>query len=105
MLIINTHNNKLAAAQHNFSSHGMLDDTCLSKALKKLENDSEDINDVDSGTEGNPLYHGGEDDQDLNANEDKDGTGPVDRPHTLSEVTLAWKQSGYCLPSHIFYHF
>ena len=94
MLIINTRNDKLAAARIDFSSRGMLEGTCFGKALKKLQDTLEDIDGSNSDTEDDPDY-GSEDGQDLDADGDEEGTGPVDGPPTLSDVTLAQKQ-GKC---------
>ena len=47
MLAINTWNNKLAAARIDFSLCGMLNGTCLSEALKQLQNTLEDIDNND----------------------------------------------------------
>ena len=90
MLTTNTQNNKLATAWVDFSSHGILNGTCLSEALKKLQNTLEDTEGSDSNMEGNSDY-GSKDGQDLNADEDEDQTGLVNEPPTLSEVTLAQK--------------
>ena len=88
MLIINSRNDKLAAAHIDFSMRGMLKGTCLSEAIKKhfpLENttggnDAEDDLDEDS-----------DDGQDLDADEDDEVTGPVDGPAILSDISLACK--------------
>ena len=93
MLTINTRNDKLAAARIDFSSRGMLNGTCLSEALKKLENTLEDI----EGSDGDDSDYDSEDGQDLDADEDEDRTGPVDGPPMLSEVTLAQKRGKHYL--------
>ena len=95
MLTINTRNDKLAAARINFSSHGMLNGTCLSEALEKLQDASDD----DSDSEDDSIY-GSDDGQDLDADEDEDlRTGPVDGPPSLSNVTLAQKRGQSCFLS------
>jgi len=99
MLTINTRNDKLAAAQIDFSSRGMLNGTCLSEALEKFQTTLEDTTD-----EGDPDY-GSEDGQDLDANEDEDRTGPVDGPPTLSDVTLAQKRGEHISLFHTPNHF
>ena len=95
MLTINTRNDKLAAAQIDFSSRGMLNGTCLSEALEKLQDASDD----DSNSEDDSIY-GSDNGQDLDANEDEDlRTGPVDSPPSLSNVTLAQKLGQSCFLS------
>jgi len=93
MLIINTRNDKLAAARIDFTSHGMLDGTCLSETLDRLQDTPEHTNNSDSECSS-------EDGQDLDSDEDENRTGPVDGPPTLSEVTLAQKRGEY----HSFFH-
>ena len=96
MLIINTRNDKLAAARADFSSRGMLQGTCLGEALRLHGKDldgsvSNDGTNEFSGPDGN-----GEDGSDLdiedNNNEDNGSPGPVDGPPVLSEVSLAQKK-------------
>ena len=97
MLIINTRNDKLAAARVDFTSRGMLHGTCLGEALRlwhqglEASDSSEDVEDDSSGPDGN-----GEDgcDLDLNGevNEDDVPPGPVDGPPIFSEVTLALRR-------------
>ena len=95
MLTINTRNDKLAAAQIDFSLCGMLNGTCLSEALEKLQDASDD----DSNSEDDSIY-GSDDGQDLDADEDEDlRTGPVDGPPSLSNVTLAQKRGQSCFLS------
>ena len=95
MLTINTRNDKLAAARIDFSSRGMLNGTCLSEALEKLQDASDD----DSDSEDDSIY-GSDDGQDLDADEDEDlRMGPVDGPPSLSNVTLAQKQGQSCFLS------
>jgi len=94
MLTINTWNDKLAAARIDFLSRGMLNGTCLSEALKKLQNTLEDIGDSNSDIADDSDYSS-EDGQDLDADEDEDRTGPVDGPPALSEVILAQKRGEY----------
>lgn len=105
MLVINSRNDKLAAARTDFSSRGMLHGTCLAEALRQWHHDlngtageNDNDNDIDehSGPDGN-----GEDGNDLDINQDDnedndDGApGPVDGPSTLSEVFLAHKRGIY----------
>jgi hypothetical protein len=114
MLTTNTQNSKLITAWINSSLHGMLDSTCLSKALERLEaalkdtsdnednksndNDSEDDDSEDNNSEDdNSEDNDSEDGQDPDTNDNEDRTGPVDRPPTLSEVTLAQKQGKHQL--------
>lgn len=95
MLTINTRNDKLAAARIDFSSRGMLNGTCLSEALEKLQDASDD----DSDSEDDSIY-GSDNGQDLDADEDEDlRTGPVDGPPSLSNVTLAQKRGQSCFLS------
>ena len=94
MLTINTWNDKLAAARIDFLSRGMLNGTCLSEALKKLQNTLKDIGDSNSDIADDSDYSS-EDGQDLDADEDEDRTGPVDGPPALSEVILAQKRGEY----------
>ena len=102
MLVINTRNDKLAAARVDFTSRGMLHGTCLGEALRlwnqTLSTEADDPSDDEdeySGPDGN-----GEDGCDLDLDnqvpgldnehtEDNDPPGPVDGPAILSEVTLA----------------
>jgi len=104
MLVINTRNDKLAAARIDFSSRGMLNGTCLSEALNKLQNTLEDVEDDTISTE-DDLDLSTEDGQDLDADEEEDMTGAVDGPPTLSEVTLAQKRGKHRLVFHISEHF
>ena len=98
MLIINTRNDKLAAARIDFTSCGMLDGTCLSETLDRLQDTSEHTNNSDTECSS-------EDGQDLDSDEDENRTGPVDGPPALSEVTLAQKRGKYCSFFHISNHF
>ena len=75
----------------------MLNGTCLSEALKKLQNTLEDI----EGSDGDNSDYNSEDGQDLDADEDKDRTGPVDGPPTLSEVTLTQKRGKHYSLFHV----
>jgi len=100
MLTINTRNDKLAAARIDFLSRGMLNGTCLSEALNKLQNTLEDIEDNNASTEDDSDFSS-EDGQDLDADEDEDRTGPVNGPPALSEVTLAQKRGKHHLLFHI----
>jgi hypothetical protein len=97
MLTINTRNDKLAAAQVNFSSRGMLHGSCLGEILHLWRNIGADTSDDDnnnnntSGPDGN-----GEDGNDLDIdtdnNDDNGAPGPVDGPSVLSDVALAQKK-------------
>ena len=98
MLTINTHNDKLAAAQVDFSSRGMLQGTCLGEVLRSLQDSlateaSGALSDEDepSGPDGN-----GEDGYDLDLdyedNEDNGSPGPVDGPPIFSEVVLVLRR-------------
>jgi len=95
MLTINTRNDKLAAAQADFSSCGMLQGTCLGEALKLSSRDPDDHIDEFGGPDGN-----GESGTDLavnnsddNSDDEDDGSpGPVDGPSILSEVVLTQKK-------------
>lgn len=95
MLVINTRNDKLAAARVDFTSRGMLHGTCLGEALQlwrqDLDTEAEDSSDDEDefgGPDGN-----GEDgcDLDLDDEDDEDNTppGPVEGPLVLSEVVLS----------------
>lgn len=100
MLTINTRNDKLAAARTNFSSRGMLGNTCLGEALKKLRRS---LDDEDSNTDEDPDSSS-EDGQDPDADEEEeeeDRTGPVDGPPALSKVVLAQKRGEKVLFLHI----
>ena len=82
MLVINTRNDKLAAARVDFHERNMLNGTCLSEALKKCRSGNDD---ADDDLEDNHGY-------DLGADEDEDLTGPVDDElPVLSKVSLARK--------------
>ena len=97
MLIINTHNNKLTAAQVNFASRGMLHGTCLGEALQlwhqglEASDSSEDVEVDSSGPDSNR-----EDSCDVNlngeVNEDDVPPGPVDGPPIFSEVALTLRR-------------
>ena len=60
ILAINTRNNKLAAARINFSSHGMLNGTCLSEALRTIgySSNQHDGDVSDNQTSVNPKWQG-----------------------------------------------
>ena len=93
MLIINTRNDKLAAARIDFSSCGMLDGTCLGEVLKKLQTTLNSSNNHNHNhNHNNDPDDGNEDGWDLDADEDEDPTGAADGPPALSEVTLAQKR-------------
>ena len=90
MLVINTRNDKLAAARVDFSDRKMLHGTCLSEALWKLRNDhtGDDLEDDDDDDDDNDDDNG----QDLSADGDDDLTGPVDDELPVSsKVSLARK--------------
>ena len=100
MLVINTRNDKLAAARTDFSSRGMLQGTCLGEALQLWHHDhsddtSDDGNDSDEDGGPNGNGEGGADldiDDDDNEDDNDGSPGPVDGPPILSEVTLARKR-------------
>jgi len=111
MLTINTRNDKLAAAQVDFSSRGMLEGTCLGETLQTLirelgsnvtsdnnnnnNNNNNEQNGPDGNGEGGPDGNGeGGADLDIghNGDEDNGSPGPVDGPPILSEVILAHKR-------------
>jgi hypothetical protein len=54
MLTTNSRNDKLAAARIDFSTCGMLDGTCLGKALKDLHDTLEDNDNDNDDTEVDP---------------------------------------------------
>ena len=83
MLTTNSWNDKLATARVDFSTHGMLNSTCLGEVLERLCDHPEDTTDDDSDGDGD-----GDDGQDLDADGDEEVTGPVDGPSALSEVTI-----------------
>ena len=94
MLIINTHNNKPAAARVDFVSHGMLHGTCLGMALQLrhqgLGIDADDP--LDNEGESNSLGSIGEHGHDLDFDDDNDNNNIppslVDGSPIFSEVTL-----------------
>ena len=97
MLIINTQNNKLAAARANFTSQGTLHGTCLGEAIQELHrklsaDGSSDLSNEDktNGPDGNGKP-GGDLDLEHN-NEDNGAPGPVDGPAIFSKVILAHKK-------------
>ena len=95
MLVINSRNDKLAAAHIDFSMCGMLNGTCLGEAIKKhfrLENTTSG-NDAEDD-----LDEDGDDGQDLDADEDDEVTGPVDGPAILSDVSLTCKRGKAFFP-------
>lgn len=124
MLVINTRNDKLAAARADFSARGMLHGTCLGEALQALYKDlGVDVGDLDDLDEfggpdgngedghdlgldngdgdGNDSDSGGDnnssDDNDNGHNDDR-SPGPVDGPPIFSEVALAQKKGTHFLP-------
>jgi len=101
MLMINTRNNKLAAARVDFASRGMLLGTCLGAAIQLqchelgittsgLDDDDNDDNEF-GGLDGNGEG-GGDLDLDDDDNEDDGAPGPVDGPPVFSEVVLVRKR-------------
>jgi hypothetical protein len=98
MLVVNTRNDKLAAARADFSSRGMLHGTCLGEAIRlwKKEAGIEDFSDPgDEDGFGGPDGNGesGRDlDLDYGSDEDDGSPGPVDGPPIFSEVVLAHKK-------------
>ena len=97
MLIINTRNDKLAAARADFTSRGMLHGTCLGEVIEALRHElnadvsSSDDEDESSGPDGNGERGSDLDFEDSN-NRDDAPPGPVDGPPIFSEVTLANKK-------------
>jgi hypothetical protein len=89
MLTINTRNDKLAAAQVDFSSRGMLQGTCLGEVLQiwnnlgNNTNDNNNVNDNNNANDDNDEYNGpdgnGEGGSDLdiddNNGDNNDGDG------------------------------
>lgn len=120
MLIINSRNDKLAAARADFTSRGMLHGTCLAEALQLWrpdldsdmgDNDADDVDEFSgpdgNGEDGNDLGidldgdNNDNNDNDIDNDNDNDGApGPVDGPSILSEVVLARKRGNYLLSIH-----
>lgn len=96
MLLINTRNDKLAAARANFLSRGMLHGTCQGEALYNSLGINANASDSDSADNlGGPDGNGeGGNDLDLDdVDSGDDGSpGPVDGPPIFSEVVLAQKK-------------
>jgi hypothetical protein len=96
MLVINTRNDKLAAARSDFKSHGMLDGTCLSETLHMLSSNPDN-------TDNDIICNSDEDGLDLDADgneNDHSGNGPcgpIDGPPILGEVMLVLKKGVPCL--------
>ena len=131
MLVVNTRNDKLAAARVDFASRGMLRGTCLGEALRLWhqgldagDSSDDDNEDKTSGPDGNgedgrdlDLDNDGNNDdldldddgiRDLDLNEDGNGNdgddippGPVDGPSIFSEVNLALRRGFVYLSSRI----
>ena len=93
MLVTNTRNDKLAATQIDFLSHGMLTGTCLGEALERVCDDPDGhVSDSEAGAaSGNDN---GEE-QGSDTSEGEGGTGPVDEPFVLSKVILTLKKGKY----------
>ena len=95
MLVINTRNNKLAAARADFTARGMLHGTCLGEALQAqghdLSSNAGNLDDEDefSGPDGNGE---GGSDLDMEGEDDSGAPGPVDGPPVFSEAVLAQKR-------------
>jgi hypothetical protein len=95
MLVINTRNDKLAAARVDFTSRKMLRGTCLGEALRlrrqELGTETSDDEDESGGPDGN-----GEEGRDLDLDDEGDdddtAPGPVDGPAIFSEVSLALRR-------------
>ena len=83
MLVINTRNDKLAAARVDFLSRGMLNGTCLGEVLCTLQ-DEETTSGSDADSDIDP--------DDENDNNEGNSCGPVDGPPVLSKVTLCSKK-------------
>ena len=100
MLVINTRNDKLAAARADFLSRGMLHDTCLGETIQ-LWGAEVDVGDPDDEDElGGPDGNGesGRDldldphDDDNHDNGNNSSPSPVDGPPIFSEVSLAQRK-------------
>lgn len=122
MLVINSRNDKLAAARADFSARGMLHGTCLGEALQTFYNNlsidiRDELDDPDTLDEFDGPDGNGEDGYDLglddgddsdsngenggddNGDDHDDGSpGPVDGPPIFSEVILAQKKGTHLLP-------
>ena len=104
MLIINTRNDKLAAARANFTSQGMLHGTLLGEALRSRHHDPGIAAGGSSYNEDDPngLRGGGDEGRDLDLdngnNEENIPPDLVERPPIFSEVILALKKG--LAPSH-----
>ena len=85
MLIINTHNDKLAAARVDFVLREMLEGTCLGEALNSLRDDTSE--ESSSDTPGLNADPDGRNDHNTD-----NSCGPVDGPPILGEVTLCSKK-------------
>ena len=105
MLTINVQNDKLATAQIDFTSRGMLQGTCLGEALKLWrDNDSTSDDDNNNNNNNNNQFNGpdgnGEDGSDLDIDyddeEDDGAPGPADGPLILSEVVLTQRKGIEC---------
>ena len=99
MLVVNTRNDKLAAARADFLSWGMLHGTCLGEAIQLWKDeagirDTGNSDDLDyfDGPDGNRESGCDLDLDGCSSNEDNDSPGPVDGPPNFSEVTLAQKK-------------
>ena len=89
MLVTNTRNNQLVAAQVDFLLRGMLEGTCLGEMLHVPSGDQDD---ADEDTIEGTISDSNEEDSDDWGNRGRDSSGPVDRPPILGEVTLALKK-------------
>jgi len=79
MLVINTRNDKLAAARTNFSSRGMLKGTCLGETLQLWHSNLNDNNNADNADDADNDTDNDVDNDTDNADDNADSdTGDVD---------------------------
>ena len=93
ILMINTRNDKLAAARVDFLSCGMLEGTCLYETLRRLSHDQD--NNVDEESTSNLDPNEGDFNPNLDGESDRDEgdlSGPVDGLPIISEVSLGLKK-------------
>ena len=101
MLVINTCNNKLAAARADFLARGMLHGTCLGDAIQLWNKEAgmEDVSDFDDNNNSSGLDSNGENSLDLDdddeGDEDDGLPGPVNGPPVFSEFVLTQRKGIY----------
>ena len=101
MLVINTRNDKLAAARADFSAQGMLHGTCLGDAIQLWNKEAgmEDVSDFDNNSDSSGPDSNGENGLDLDdddeGDEDDGLPGPVDGPPVFCEVILTQRKGIY----------